>query len=211
VLRVDHVVMAVADLDDGAARLLEHGIASVDGGVHPRWGTANRIAPLGSTYIELLAVVDPDVGSGTPLGRAIRDRALGGDRWFALCLADDDVDATARRLGLDVEPGARTRPDGTEVRWRSAGIEDPRRTAELPFFITWDAPEHHPGRTPVSHPARPERIAAIEVAGDEATFSAWTGGADLPVRFVEGTPGVVAVVLDASLGPIRIEGAPAPE
>jgi hypothetical protein len=207
VLRIDHVVMAVSDLDGAAARLLGQGIASLPGGVHPRWGTANRIAPLGETYVELLGVVVPDVALETTLGRAIRDRAQGGDRWFALCLADDDVDATATRLGLDVEAGSRTRPDGTELRWRSAGIEDPRRTPELPFFITWEAQEHHPGRTPVTHPGRPERVVAIEVAGDEAAFTAWTAGAELPVDFVDGNRGVRAVVLDGPRGPVRIEGA----
>src|SRR5687767_15772991 len=36
-----------------------HGLASVDGGRHRDFGTANRIIPLGSTYLELVAVVDP--------------------------------------------------------------------------------------------------------------------------------------------------------
>ena len=63
-----------------------------------------------------------------------------GDRWFSVCLADDDIDATAARLGLEVQPGARTRPDGTEVRWRGAGIEERGEDLWLPFFISWDVP-----------------------------------------------------------------------
>jgi catechol 2,3-dioxygenase-like lactoylglutathione lyase family enzyme len=207
-VRIDHVVMAVRDLDRAAAVLEDRGIATVAGGVHARWGTANRIAPLGASYLELLSVVDEDLAATTVLGRAIAERAGGGDRWFAVCLADDDIDATAARLGLGVEAGARTKPDGTEVRWRGAGIEDPRRTIDLPFFIAWETPDTHPGRMPVLHPAGDLAIASIEIAGDGAGFAAWTGGAPLPVRFVAGAPGVRAVELDAPDGPIRIEGAP---
>ena len=207
-VRVDHVVMAVRDLDRAAAALEDRGIATVAGGVHARWGTANRIAPLGASYLELLSVVDGDVAATTVLGRAVAERAHGGDRWFAVCLADDDIDATAARLGLGVEAGDRTKPDGTEVRWRGAGIEDPRRTIDLPFFIAWDTPDMHPGRMPALHPAGDLAIASIEIAGDGAGFAAWTGGALLPIRFVAGARGVHAVVLDAPDGPIRIEGAP---
>lgn len=207
-LRIDHVVLAVRDLDRAAAWLEDRGVASVAGGVHPRWGTGNRIAPLGRTYVELLGVVDPDVAGATALGRAILARADGGDRWFALCLADDDIDATAARLGLEVEPGARTRPDGTEVRWRGAGIEDPRRSADLPFFIAWDTPRAHPGRTPVTHPSGATSIDSVEIAGDAHAFAAWTGGADLPVSFVDGARGVRAVTLAAPTGPIVLDGAP---
>ncbi|HEX6131322.1 MAG TPA: VOC family protein [Actinomycetota bacterium] len=209
-LRVDHVVMAVGDLDRAAARLLaEHGLASAPGGRHRAWGTANRILPFGETYLELLAVVEPDVAAGTRLGRAIAARAAGGDRWFALCLADDAIEATAARLGLTVEAGARTKPGGSEVRWRGAGIEDPRRTLDLPFFIAWDTPDAHPGRTRLAHPVGAAAIVSIEVAGDAAAFRAWTDGADLPVRSVDGPPGVRAVELRADGGPIRIEGVPA--
>jgi hypothetical protein len=208
-VRVDHVVMAVRDLDRSAESWAERGIATVPGGVHPRWGTANRIAPLGDAYLELLAVVDDDVASGTVLGRAILRRSDGGDRWFALCLDDHDIDATAARLGLSVEPGGRTKPDGSEVRWRGAGIDDPRRPPELPFFIAWETPEAHPGRTPIVHPAGELAIGSIEVAGDDAAFAAWTGGAPLsvPVRTVDGAPGIHAVVLGSPGGPIRLDGA----
>jgi len=48
VLQIDHVVYAVGDLDAAATRVREEfGLASVPGGVHPQWGTGNRIIPLG--------------------------------------------------------------------------------------------------------------------------------------------------------------------
>src|SRR5512142_3281084 len=62
---LDHVVLAVDDLDRAAARLeREHGLASYAGGRHARGGTANRIVPLGSQYLELMAVVDPARAEG---------------------------------------------------------------------------------------------------------------------------------------------------
>jgi hypothetical protein len=120
--------MAVRDLDDAGDRLLrDHGLASVPGGRHARWGTANRIVPLGDDYIELIGVVDREQAAGTVFGRTMMDLTADGDRWYAICLASDDVDAIAHRLGLAIEPGARTRPDDDELRWRGAGLEAPER------------------------------------------------------------------------------------
>lgn len=198
-LVIDHVVMAVRDLEAAAERLRErHGLTAVAGGHHARWGTGNRIAPLGASYVELLAVLDERVAKDTPLGRALLERTVDGDRWFALCLADDQIESTAARLGLTVEPGSRMRTDGTEVRWRGAGIEDPRRTPDLPFFIAWETPEAHPGRMAAVHPSGARAITRVDVAGDEAAFRAWTGERPVPVRFVEGSPGPVSVAIATS-------------
>ena len=185
--RIDHVVLAVRDLETSAARLWdEHGLRFVAGGRHPRWGTANMIAPLGADYLELLGVVDEDVGAGTVLGRTLLDLSADGDRWFSVCLADEDVDATASRLGLTVQPGSRTRPDGTEVRWRGAGIEERGADLWLPFFISWDVPAAlHPGAAPAEHRVPVEGIAWAEVGGDETRLREWLGGADAPIRVAD--------------------------
>jgi len=144
------------------------------------------IAPLGSDYVELLGVDDEDVGSKTVLGKKLLELSADGDRWFSVCLADDDIDATAARLGLTVRPGARTRLDGTEVRWRSAGIEDRGEDLWLPFFISWDVPaELHPGAARAEHRVEPEGIAWAEVGGDEARLRDWLGGADAPICVVD--------------------------
>ena len=193
--RVDHVVLAVRDLEASAGRLWEeHGLRFVPGGHHLRWGTANMIAPLGRDYVELLSVVDEEVGASTVLGRALLELSVDGDRWFSVCLADDDIDATAARLGLAVQPGARARPDGTEVRWRGAGIEERGDFLWLPFFITWDVPAAlHPGAAPAEHRHPYEGIAWAEVGGDEAQLRDWLGGVDAPIRVVDDEPGVHTV------------------
>jgi hypothetical protein len=142
--------------------------------------------------VELMAVVDPGVAATTDLGRTVLDLAADGDRWMAWCLADDDLDATGARLGLRVEAGSRTRPDGRVVSWRGAGIEEPRRTPELPFFIAWDGPpELHPGATPIEHASGATGIAWVELSGDADRLRAWVGGADLPVRITEERAGGV--------------------
>jgi len=206
VFTIDHVVMAVPDLDSAGDRLRrDHGLASVPGGVHPNWGTGNRIVPLGQSYIELMAVVDPAVGRDTVLGRAVLGlTADGRDRWFSVCLADTDLSDTASRLGLDVDPGGRICPDGSELRWSGAGIDDEARDAWLPFFIAWDMPpELHPGRTPILHDVDVTGIAGVEVAGDEARLADWLGpaGDSVPLRVVAGRPRVRSVELSTSGGP----------
>jgi hypothetical protein len=202
VQRIDHVVRAVRGLDEAGRRLLEdHGLGSVPGGRHPAWGTENRIVPLGDAYLELVAVEDHAVARTTAFGRAIGELAATGDRWYGVCVADDDLDGTAARLGLPVSHGTRTRPDGTELRWRTAGV-DLDRDGWLPFFIAWEVPpDAHPGRTPVTHRVPIAGIDRVDLAGDPARLTAWVGGADLPLRVVQGDPpGVRSVRLGLAGG-----------
>ena len=196
-MRIDHAVLAVADLDAAAERLLDAtGLDSVPGGTHAAWGTANRIVPLGEDYVELMAVVDPGVAAGTVLGRAVlaivNERSEG---WFTICVRDPGIEATAARLGLAVVDGGRTRPDGVQVRWRHAGVEDVRRAAWLPFFIDWLVPDDLlPGRAAAAHRVRPTGIEEVTVGGDPAVLRAWVGVDGLPiVADPAGPPGIRAV------------------
>ena len=55
VLRIDHAVYAVRDLDAAAERFRrELGLDSTEGGHHGRWGTANRIVPVNPNETEVL-------------------------------------------------------------------------------------------------------------------------------------------------------------
>jgi hypothetical protein len=167
------------------------------------------VIPLGDDYVELLSVVDHAVGASTRLGRTLIDLSAAGDRWFSVCLADQAIDATAARLGLDVVPGSRTRPDGVVVSWRGAGIEASARPNWLPFFIRWDVPpELHPGRAQVEHTAPVTGIARVDVIGDPATMDRWLDGADVPIRVRPGEPAEVdAVALStAEGGEIHLDG-----
>lgn len=201
-MRIDHVVYAVRDLDEAARRFREElRLDSAPGGRHPGWGTANRIVPLGEDYVELITVVDPDVAARRPFGRSVIEATEHGDHLLSICLATDDIEGVAARLGLDVVPGERARPDGTVVRWRGAGTDDPGREPWLPFFISWDVPaEEHPGRMRAGHGVRATGIAWVEVAGDPERLRAWLGTEDLPIRIVDGAPGVRAAAIAAAGG-----------
>src|SRR5437773_12025522 len=66
---VDHVLLPVADLEDGARSLDERfGLKGVPGGRHPGVGTANVIVPLGRQYLELIAIVDQGEAASSRLG-----------------------------------------------------------------------------------------------------------------------------------------------
>jgi len=194
-LRLDHVVFAVPDLDEVAVRFRERfGLDSTEGGRHERWGTANRIVPLGDQYLELVAVVDEAAAARTGFGRGVLERASAGGGWFTLAVVADDLDAVATRLGLEIGSGSRTRPDGEVLRWRSAGLDDPRREPWMPFFLAWDVPdEMHPGRARAGHGVRAHGIAWVEAGGDAERLREWLGGEELPIRVIEGEPGLLRV------------------
>ena len=202
-LWLDHVVYAARDLEVAAERWRRDlGLDAVDGGRHERWGTANRIVPLGEQYLEIVAVVDPATAEWTSFGRAVASRARAGEGWLMPVVATDDLDGLATRLGLEIVDGARRLPDGRELRWRSAGLEDPRRAAWMPFFISWDVPaELHPARARAGHGLRVDAITAIDIAGDEERLRSWLGTDDgLPFRLTPGNEGVRGVVLSTADG-----------
>jgi Glyoxalase-like domain len=191
-LSIDHVVFGTRDLEATAEGLVERsGLASVPGGRHTGLGTGNRIVPLGGPYLELIAVLDEKEAAGAPFGRWLAEQLSSGDGLTGWCLATDDLDPVASRLGLTPAEWTRQRPDGTVLRWRLAGLERAMDDPSLPFFIEWHIrPDDHPGLTVVPHRIRPMGIAEIEVGGDATRLERWLGGAPLPVRCRGGPPGV---------------------
>jgi Glyoxalase-like domain len=138
---IDHLAIAVPDLDAAVAELADRvGIAAGGGGVHPGAGTANRLAWFGDTYLELIAVVDREAAAGSFLGEpTIRVLDEEGAGFVTFVLASEDLDGDVGRLRAagsamsDPFPGERRRPDGRIVRWRLArpGAVGP----ELPPFL----------------------------------------------------------------------------
>ena len=206
-LRIDHVVYAVRDLDASAVRFrTEFGLDSVVGGRHAGWGTANRIVPLGEQYLELIGLADEAEAKATTFGRSVLDRVAAGDGWYTIAVASDDVVLVGERLGLEVDAGSRERPDGEVLRWRMAGLDDPRRESWMPFFLTWDVPASlHPGSARAGHGVRAEGVAWVEVAGDPGRLRDWLGGEELPISVVDGEPGIRRVALATSDGELVIE------
>jgi glyoxalase-like protein len=203
VLNVDHVVIAVANLDTAGRALAErNGLASYAGGRHPEAGTANRIVPLqGGAYLELLAVVDSEARGLSPLAGLVR-RTLDASRNLAAwAVATDDIDTEAKRLGLEVTAMSRVREDGTALTWRLAGVSQSAAEPCLPFFIQWDRPDLHPAREELRHDLGAVGLQEVEVAADPERLFAWLGpnAPSLPLRLVaprrSAGPGVWSLTL----------------
>jgi Glyoxalase-like domain len=192
-MELDHVLVAVDDLDAAARQVEEgYGLESVEGGRHQGLGTANRIVPLGETYLELVAVVDDAEAAGSGFGRWV----AGGDvpRLLGWCVRTD-LDGVAHRLGLTIADGARARPDGAVVRWRMAGLERSADEPSLPFFIEWGAGTPYPGEAL----AQSATIDELRLQGDPDRIAQWVSGANLPLSITEGDPALLAVVLDGAV------------
>jgi hypothetical protein len=202
---IDHVLLAVPDLEGVGEKLLdEHGLASVEGGRHTGWGTANRIVPLGDgQYIELVAVVDETRAMGTPFGSAVRALVEQDGGLLAWCVAVADADAHAERLGLSVTEGSRRRPDSVTLSWRTAGLEAAMAEQWRPFFIQWEISEDaHPGRMEAPHRVEPRGIAWIELACDLQTLREWLDDQSFDVRLGEGPPGLLSVGIATAAGEV---------
>jgi hypothetical protein len=157
-LSIDHLILAVHDLDAAADELERTvGLAATGGGRHEALGTANRLVWFGDSYVELVTVVDPGVAAGSWLGGPTHAALEGGDGFVGWAIRTDGLDADVRaaratgaRFG-DPEAGERVRADGRLVRWRFAH-PGPIGPAELPFLI--ERHENSAEWTPADRAAR---------------------------------------------------------
>jgi hypothetical protein len=189
-LRFDHVIVAVTDLESATHRLQdEHGLGWVEGGHHAGHGTANRLVPLGPDYLEFVAVVDRSEAARSPFGRWVGRHAR-PEALFGLCLRTLDISGLGESLGIVPISMSRTRPDGVVLNWRLLGLET-ALSRGLPFFIEWDGPPaDHPGRAEAAHRVLPRGIAWVELGGEPATVAGWLGNHALDLRLIDGDPGV---------------------
>lgn len=212
-MRLDHVSYAAGpDGLDATARALadELGVELVDGGIHPRFGTRNRILPLvGGHYLEVVGVLDHPAADNVPFGQAVKARSAAGGGWLGWVVAVDDLGPVEARLGRPAVPGNRHRPDGFELRWRQIGVKGLINDPQLPFFVQWESdPEEHPskgGNNGVD-------LVSLDIAGDPHRVAQWLGEPeahpldDVDVRwsFPEGPPGVTSVTLSTARGIITV-------
>jgi hypothetical protein len=212
-MRLDHIVFAAGPdgLDGTAARLsAQLGEEFQDGGVHPRFGTRNRILPLGDQhYFELVEVLDHPASDKAPFGQAVRARSELGGGWMGWVVAVDDIAPHEARLGREAVNGNRHRPDGVELLWKQLGVKGLQADPQLPFFIQWDiAPENHPSAGASGNVS----LECLDIAGDPARVSDWLGGSvDEPLEAVKvdwvapnGTPGIVAAKFLTPNGLVRL-------
>jgi hypothetical protein len=203
---IGQVILGVRDLDGATVRVESLGLTVIDGGVHPGLGTANRIVPLGDSYLELLGVVDEAEAGASPYGRALLENTADGDRLVRWSIRTDGIDDVCVRLGLTAERRQRRRPDGAMLTWRAAGLDLALQDGWLPFFMQWDDPTQFPGAIPVQHPRGRCRLARLELTpADAEQLQRWTADdADLPTCTTAGSPGLHAVAIATDDGELVI-------
>lgn len=186
-LEIDHVVFCVPDLTRAGEHLSQrYGFVSHPGGRHPGHGTANRIVPLGKSYLELVAVVDAVEASQSRFGVWVGENSAYPPTAHAICLRTEDLDEVCDRLGLEAVSMSRETPQARTLRWRLAGL-DRALEDQLPFFVEWDIPpDAHPGRM---EPGNRVRIDDVVLTGNVDRLKAWTEGAT-NVKVEAGEPGI---------------------
>ena len=197
------MLIAVEDLAQAARQIEErHGLASLEGGRHRDWGTANRIVPLGDSYLELVTVVEPAKAARSAFGRWVAESAGPEPAPFGWAVRTRNLAGVVTRLGLlEVTAGSRTMNDGRVLHWRLAGIEEAAAEPFLPFFIEWGRGTPFPGRSDGGrHGDLPPKIAQLHLLGDPERLADWIGASRLPVLVRLGTPCLSSVVLSRADG-----------
>lgn len=148
--QIDHVIVAISDLEVGIARFEElTGVRPVRGGKHPAAGTQNALVALGpQQYLEILAPQnDVDLPEAQDWLLELNELKPAG---FAASTSDiaNTMELLERQgyVTADPIPGSRDKPDGTTLKWSTLIISEPT-IAGAPFFIEWEASSAHPATT----------------------------------------------------------------
>jgi glyoxalase-like protein len=129
--QLDHVVFVVRDLQAAVDDHRRRGFTVTPGGEHADGVTHNALVGFADgSYLELVAFRD--------LGRSLTHRwwhvAADGGGFADFALLSDNITADIAALGELVKgppkQGGRIRPDGVELKWRTADLKAP-----LPFVI----------------------------------------------------------------------------
>jgi catechol 2,3-dioxygenase-like lactoylglutathione lyase family enzyme len=212
-MRLDHVSFAASPLglDATTAWLSDRlGESFIDGGIHPRFGTRNRVLPLADgQYLEVVDVLDHPASDKAPFGQAVRARSEAGGGWLGWVLSVPDIADVESRLQRPAIDGNRHRPDGVELKWQQLGVKGLQSDPQLPFFVQWQTPpELHPS---VGSTGRVSLL-SLDIAGDPHRVAEWVGlpdtdhigGIEINWRAPNGTPGLMAATFDTPGGQVTI-------
>jgi len=171
-MRLDHVsyVTSHDQLADTVQRLGSRlGTTFVDGGIHPRFGTRNFTAPLlDGKYIEVVCPLDHPATEQTPWGKAVSKKAQEGGGWLTWVFSTEDISPIEEKFGRKAVDGHRTRPDGTDLKWKQIGVKEIEESRELPFFIQW-LTDDHPSRDGKAV----ARISKITMVNEKQLHDSW--------------------------------------
>jgi hypothetical protein len=171
-MRLDHVsyVTSHDQLADTVQRLGSRlGTTFVDGGIHPRFGTRNFTAPLlDGKYIEVVCPLDHPATEQTPWGKAVSKKAQEGGGWLTWVFSTEDIAPIEEKFGRKAVDGHRTRPDGTDLKWKQIGVKEITDSRELPFFIQWLTEDH-----PSKDGSAVARITEIVISDSDHLEDSW--------------------------------------
>lgn len=152
---IDHLVVAAADLDAGAAWLEARlGARLAPGGRHAAMGTHNRLLRLGpTTYLEVIAIDPAAPAPGRPRWFGLDDAALRARiaeqprlvHWVARC-----EDIAAASAACMEPPGDILQLSRDSLRWRITVTADgkPLLGGLLPALIEWETARHPAANLP---------------------------------------------------------------
>ena len=211
-MHLDHVIYAAgpSGLTHEAKRLETLlGVKSIDGGLHPGFGTCIRLIPLlGGRYLEIVEVLDHPAAEKAPYGRAVRDRSLQGGGWLGWVVSVEDITPFEERIGHKSMLGVRRFPDGRVLEWQQIGVKGLIADPQVPFFFHWNSDK---SVLPSALPAK-VGLEGIEIAGSKERVSDWLGQ-DVPDDFdgvaisftsPSGYPGLLSATFSTPKGLVRI-------
>jgi len=171
-MHLDHVsyVTSHDQLADTVQRLGSRlGSTFVDGGIHPRFGTRNFTCALkNGQYIEVVCPLDHPATEQTPWGKAVSKKANEGGGWLTWVFSTQDIAPIVAKFGRDAIEGHRTRPNGTDLKWKQIGVKEIADTREFPFFIQWLSADH-----PSQDGTPQAEIEKIVIAGKDQLADSW--------------------------------------
>jgi catechol 2,3-dioxygenase-like lactoylglutathione lyase family enzyme len=152
--RIDHLVLAVHDLEEAADRYTRMGFQVGARNRHP-WGTENRLVQFRSSFLELITVADPgQIPPHAPgwfsFGAFVADYLARREGLAMLALDSSDAAADAAQFARDGIGGfqpfsferAGRQPDGTPTRVAfSLAFARDDRLPEAGFFV---CQQHYP-------------------------------------------------------------------
>ncbi len=181
-LALDHVILAVPDLDraaDGLERVL--GLRATRGGRHPSLGTENALVPLGGAYLELVAVADERAAASTAFGRSALAARTDGPHFTGWVARTNELDVASD----EVVAMSRETPDGGLVTWRIAAAERLGDGGVVPPVISWDDESTAPPFADADHPAGHVTLDGVEIGDPNGELAALPAVARLWVEASE--------------------------
>jgi hypothetical protein len=145
------------------------GSTFVDGGIHPRFGTRNFTCALkNGQYIEVVCPLDHPATEQTPWGKAVSKKANEGGGWFTWVFSTEDISPIEEKFGREATESHRTRPNGTDLKWKQIGVKEIVDAPEFPFFIQWLSEDH-----PSQDGAQLAGINKIVIADNDQLADSW--------------------------------------